>query len=419
MNSIQNLNIVLPETIIYGNVFIENGKIARIEKLEDEKKECSRYMMPGLIDPHVHLRDPGFPQKETVEAGTKAALAGGVTTIFDMPNTAPAVLSKEAFEQKKALYEKNAQCKWKLFVSATKNNFDFLENLNDERVAGIKIYLGSSTGDLLVEEESLIYKTFKFIARKKWILSIHAESEIILKKTRAEFEGDMSDPASHSKIRPVEAAEESVRMCIDLCRKTGAHINICHSSTKAELDLIAEAKKEGLPVTCEIAPHHLFLSTNDYKKFGTRVQMNPPLRSPENVIGCWEHLQKGTIDMIATDHAPHTLEEKDLPFPKAPSGIPGLETSLPLMLSACHEGKVNLNDIGKMMSANAAKIWGLNRGEITEGKEADLIILDFSKSWKIEKSLLQTQCKWSPWENFETQGKVEEIYINGLLRKEQ
>jgi dihydroorotase len=417
MSSITSLNIVLPNSIIYGSIFIENGKISKIEKISDEKKECSKYLLPGIIDPHVHLRDPGFPQKETVETGTKAALAGGVTTIFDMPNTAPAVLSKEAFEQKKTLYEKNAQCQWKLFVSATKNNFDFLENLDDKRVAGIKIYLGSSTGDLLVEEESLIYKTFKFIARKKWVLSIHAESEVILKKARAEFKGDMTDPASHSKIRPVEAASESVKMCIDLCRKTGARINICHSSTEAELNLIEEAKKEGLPVSCEIAPHHLFLSTDDYEKFGTRVQMNPPLRSPENIEGCWEHLKKGTIDMIATDHAPHTLEEKDTPFPKAPSGIPGLETSLPLMLSAYHEGKLSLNDITKMMSANAAKIWNLNRGEIAEGKEADLIILDFSKSWKIEKLQLQTQCGWSPWENFSTPGKLEEVYINGALTK--
>jgi dihydroorotase len=413
MQTLQNVNMVLPEGIFFGNISFD-GHIQNIEKKGAENKKCLRYVLPGVIDPHVHFRDPGFPNKETVVSGSSAAIAGGVTTIFDMPNTAPAVVNTEAFALKKSRYEKGAQCKWKIFVSATKKNFDFLESLHDDCIAGIKIYLGSSTGDLLLDEESLIRKTFTFIAKKNWILSIHAESEEILKQARKEFTGDMTDPASHSIIRPVRAATTSVAFCIELCRLTGARINICHASTSEEIDLIVEAKKEGLPITCEIAPHHLFFSEEDYKKLGTRIQMNPPLRSQKNVLKCWDHLQKGNIDMIATDHAPHTLEEKDLPFPTAPSGIPGIETSLPLMLSSYHENKITLNDLVLLMSSNVADLWNLNRGALEKGKEADILVLDFSKQWTVHNKNLRTHCAWSPWDGFSTAGKLEEVYINGV-----
>jgi len=410
---IKDINIVIRDQIVFGNIIIQDGKIKEVHKTGNENKNCSKYALPGMIDPHVHLRDPGFPQKENIETGTLAAIYGGITTVFDMPNTNPPVVSQNALEEKKKLFENKAKCNWKLFVGASSGNFEFLENLKDEKVSGIKLFFGSTTGNMLIEGKEVMEKTFEVATKSNLIIAIHAEAENILRENKEKYFTEGCNVSMHSKIRSVEAAKEAVRQCIELSRKTGAKVHICHTSTKDELDLIEGAKKEGLKITCEIAPHHLFLTEEDYAKFGTLIQMNPPVRNIKHVKACWDHLKKGTINMIGTDHAPHTLEEKNVPYGKSPSGIPGLETALPLLLTKYHEGELSLNEIIKLYSKNVAELWGLNKGEIKEAKDADIIILDFNEYWIIKNENLKTKCGWTPWNGLRVKGKLDSVYLQG------
>jgi len=410
---IENVNIVLPEKVVFGTVSFQGEKIESVEIISDENKECTQYVMAAGIDPHVHLRDPGFTQKETVETGTKSALHGGITTVFDMPNTAPATISQNAFDMKVEHFKENSECNWKLFLGVTEKNLEFLETIESPYLAGFKIYLGSSTGDLLLEKDSAIRNAFEIAAERDLVVSLHCESEKLLQEGRKNFTGDLKDPASHSEMRSEMAAYESVKHSIQLARETGARINVCHVSTSIEMDLIVAAKKEGLKVTCEMAPHHLFLDTESYKKFGTRVQMNPPLRSPETRKKLWSFIKNGDVDMIATDHAPHTLEEKDQEFGKAPSGIPGLESSFPLMLSKYESKELTLSEITCLMSKHAADIFELNTGKIAEGKDADLILLDFSEDWKVENGKMQTKNNWSAFDGLVVPGKLKKIWMKG------
>ncbi len=407
--------------LIEANLLIENGKISEITKKTisnsaDKIVNCKgKIILPGAIDVHVHLRTPGLEHKEDITTGSKAALHGGVTTIFDMPNTLPPTVTAEELEAKRKLYEKNCLANYSLYLGCTAENLGEIEKA--EGIKALKIYMGSSTGDLLLDSLGRIEKVFELARKKNLVSCMHAESETCIKMHSEEGrKKGYGNAFYHSIVRPSKCAEIAVENAIELARRIGNKLHVCHTTTGKELGLVAKAKKEKLRVSCEVAPHHLFLSRNDAKKLGNYGKMNPPLREKKDVAALWKGLKNGTVDCIATDHAPHTKEEKEKNYWEAPSGVPGLETSLPLMLDAIGKRKIVLQKVVELMAENPARIFGIaGKGKIAEGFNADLTIVDLKQTWKVKGDELFTKCKWSPFEGWKLKGKVCQTIVNGNL----
>lgn len=350
--------------------------------------------IPALIDPHVHFRTPGGEHKEDWASGTRAALSGGVATVFDMPNTSPATTSLELVRTKKALIaetlqKSDQQIRYHVYLGATENNVGELAAAKDE-IVGVKLFMGASTGNLQVENVEAQEAIFAECGRLGIPLAVHAEDETTLQKAKAEYTGKELSITDHSIIRPVEAAVIAVERACTLTAKYHTRLYILHVSTEAELEVIRAAKKRAVDVYAEVTPHHLFLTTNDYERLGTLGQMNPPLRSERDQAALWAALLDGTIDTIGTDHAPHTLEEKQQPYGKAPSGVPGIETYLALLLDAHLKGKLTLNDISRLTRTNAQKIFRLP-------ENSDTVTVDLELTKTIKNEDLFTKCKWSPF----------------------
>ncbi len=367
-------------------------------------------VFPGLIDPHVHLREPGGEHKEDLATGTAAALAGGFTTVLAMPNTSPPITDRETLAQALALAESKAVCDYGLFVGATADNAAEAATLQD--AIGLKLYMGSSTGDLLVADLAGQLTHFE---RYPGIIAIHAEDE----EAVAYF-------AARGERRPPLCAALAVARALALAEPFRHRVHICHVSTAQEVALIRDAKARGVPVTCEVTPHHLFLSTEDAGRLGPLGLMNPPLRAQEDVQALWANLD--VVDCIATDHAPHTLEEKRGPTP--PAGVPGLETAFVLMLSACRgvprdrPGQAHgrqaqglpLQAIVRLMAEGPARVFGLkHKGRIAPGYDADLTLVDPDTEWIIGERPLFTKCGWSPFAGHKTKGRVERVFLRGQL----
>jgi dihydroorotase (multifunctional complex type) len=351
-------------------------------------------VFPGLIDPHVHLREPGGEHKEDFTSGTRAAVAGGFATVLAMPNTSPPLTDHETLAQARALAAAKAVCEIGFFVGATEDNAEEAARLKD--VAGLKLYMGSSTGSLLVTDLAGQSAHFEHYPG---VVAVHAEDE----EAVAHF-------AKKGLRRPPLCATLAVSRALALAERFGTRLHICHVSTAHELALIRDAKARGANVTCEVTPHHLFLTAEDETRLGSLAQMNPPLRSPENADALWENLD--VIDCVATDHAPHTLEEKHGATP--PVGVPGLETALPLMLTAAHEGRLSLQEIARLMAEGPACVFGLERkGRIAPGYDADLALANPEVVWAIGERPLHTKCGWSPFEGRKVRGCVERVFLRG------
>ncbi|MBN1978993.1 MAG: dihydroorotase family protein [Anaerolineae bacterium] len=351
-------------------------------------------IFPGLIDAHVHLREPGGEHKEDFLSGTRAALAGGFTTVLAMPNTSPPLTGCEALAQTKALAKSKAVCDVGFFVGATAENAEQAAGL--EAVVGLKLYMGSSTGSLLVADLAGQAAHFE---RYPGVIAVHAEDE----EAVVHF-------AKLGQRRPPICAALAVSRALALAERFQARLHVCHVSTAHELALIRDAKARGVKVTCEVTPHHLFLTAEDETRLGPLGQMNPPLRPQKDVDALWENLR--TADCIATDHAPHTLEEKRSSTP--PSGVPGLETALPLLLTAVREGKLSLPEISRLMAEGPARIFGLQRkGRIAPGYDADLTLVDVGAEWAIGTRSLQTKCGWSPFQGRKVRGRAARVFLRG------
>jgi dihydroorotase len=349
-------------------------------------------MLPALIDPHVHFRVPGTTHKEDWNHAAKAAIAGGVTTVFDMPNNFPSCTTKNCLEEKIHLIEKQLEevkipLRYHLYLGADQNSIEEIGKCN-KQIIGVKIYMGSSTGDLLMTDNQALDDVFRIAAQENLIVSVHAEDEEIIHSNKCKY--DTKDPSVHSKIRDRTAAIKAVNQALSLAEKYNNRLAILHVSTKEELGLIKEAKKKELLVFCEVTPHHLFMSENDYLSLGTKAQVNPPLRTIEDQKALWKGIEDGTVDMIGSDHAPHTLEEKSKPYGIAPSGIPGIETMLPLLLNAYNEKKITLEKIIQLTSLNIKNIFELKPND-------DLVLVDLNMSKKVIDSQLKTKCGWSPF----------------------
>lgn len=417
-------SIVTPAKIYQGEVIVQDGKIVEVREGFSSKGFGNlevidlkgKYLLPGLIDVHVHFRTPGMTEKEDWTTGSKAALAGGVTTVLDMPNTVPPTTDQASLDLKRSLVKKEALVNYGFFAGATKTNLDDLKAMSG--VAGIKVYMGSSTGNLLVDD----LQTLEALMRDSGkILALHAENEGCIQNGFHAHEGE-TDPAVHSKIRAPECAVKAVKAALELVKKHHARVHFCHVTTKEEVQLIRAFKKEQSSdiaklVSAEVTPHHLFLSDKDYATQGNMVKVNPPLRSEEDVRALWNGIADGTIDMVATDHAPHLLDEKKLPYEQAPSGMPGVQTMLPLLLNAVNEGKLTLQKVVELCSYNPAQRFGMKgKGSIAPNFDADFTVVDLGLQEKVVGGW--TKPGWSPFEGRQLKGWPVMTFVNGELMYE-
>ena len=411
---IKNGTIVDSKTQIKKDVLISNGKIKKVEKNINPQADriidaCQKFIIPGVIDPQVHFREPGLTHKEDIESGARSAVCGGITTFFEMPNTNPATTNSKLLEEKFKIAEKSSVANFSFFLGATPNNIDEIKNLKGN--CGVKIFMGSSTGDLLVDRDSDIEKIFKYCNK---IIAIHSEDEQVLNETAKTIKNpNFSD---HPNMRPVKAAVTSTNKAINFALKYKKRLHVLHLSTSEEVKIIRKIKNTGL-VTSETTPQHLLLNAPDiYDDIGSYAQMNPPIREKHHQEELWKGLFDGTINCIATDHAPHTIQEKNKPYGIAPSGMPGVETSLPLMLNQVNKGKITLQDIIKWMCENPAKIYQIkNKGFIKEGFDADIALVDLNKIKIIRAKNMQSKCGWSPFEGLEVKGWPIMTIVNGNI----
>lgn len=399
--------------IIDASIAIDEGNIVKflkssLPKAEEVLDVQGMYVLPGLIDGHVHFREPSAEYKEDWKSGSTAAAAGGVTTVLDMPNNKPPITTAKRLEEKRKLAEKKSIVNFGLHFGATNENAKEVEKAKN--IASVKFYLGSTTGDLLVDE-LILPSYFEVLKKNKILATAHCEKEELVKKfsQKKKFE-------YYSELRPEICELESIRDYVGAANTAGNRAHICHLSSGRGLELVKEAKIQNRNITCEVSPHHLLLTRDDEKKLGAFAKMNCPLRTKEDRRALMEGLTTGIIDSVATDHAPHTIEEKEQDFIKAPAGVPGVETMLPLLLNLANNKSLSLNDVTRVTAQNPARIFSIkNKGQVAEGYDADLVVVDLKKEYKISNDNLFTKCGWSPFDGWKVRGKVEKTVVGGNL----
>ena len=391
---LRNANIVLPTEIRQGSVLIEKGIILEVDAgstvQADEVIDCTGlHLMPGVIDDQVHFREPGLTHKEDLESASRACAAGGVTGFLEMPNTKPPAITMEAIQAKEEIAAKKSCVNYGFYIGATPENAPELAKATN--VPGIKIFIGSSTGNLLVDEQAALERIF---AETTLPICAHCEDETTVRQNAERLAGT-TDIADHSRIRDERAAMIATKRATDLAKRHKHRFHVLHVSTAAELEFLAEPSPY---LTSEICLHHIFFNVEDYPRLGSRIQMNPSIKTKADNEGLWKALLDGTIQVIATDHAPHTLEEKSLPYPQSPSGLPAVENSLALMLNRAVTGECTLPQIASWMSDAPARIWGIiGKGRIENGYDADLVLVDLEKQKTIYDEEQHTKSRWSPW----------------------
>ena len=405
---VQNATMVLPNRIVEGDLRVSDGLIKAIAPFGGLQPEIGEqvidgtglHLLPGAIDPHVHFRDPGNTEKEDLESGSRAASAGGITSFLDMPNTSPNAINRSAIEAKIASAAKKSVTHHGFFIGATNSNISDLQSVEGmDGVCGIKIFMGSSTGDLLVHEQKYLENIF---ANTGGIIATHAEDEERLQSRIPKFE-HRKDIAAHAECRDVECALIATKRAAALANDHDHRLHIVHLTSGKEADWLASNK--GDLITTEVCTQHLTFNQDDVEKLGSRALMNPPIRYTEDRDKLWKRLKDGTIDCVVTDHAPHTLQAKSVGFPNAPAGMPGVETSLPLMLTHSVEGKCSVSDIVKWMCAGPAKVYGIkNKGSLVEGFDGDLTLVDLENNRVIQDSDTWTKVGWTPYAGMELTG---------------
>ncbi|MBR8829555.1 MAG: dihydroorotase [Gomphosphaeria aponina SAG 52.96 = DSM 107014] len=400
---IRNSRILLANgEFLLGDVLVREGKIVQVAPgISTESNQIidgsGLTLLPGVIDPQVHFREPGLEYKEDLFTATCACARGGVTSFLEMPNTKPLTITQAALDDKLARANQKCLVNYGFFIGATPDNLPDL--LQAKPTCGIKIFMGSAHGALLVSREAELEPIF---AQGKRLIAVHAEDQERIIIRRKEFAGN-SDPAIHSVIQDEVVALNATKLALKLSKKYERRLHILHLSTGVEAELLREDKPGW--VTAEVTPQHLLLNTSAYAKIGTLAQMNPPVRSPENNALLWKALLDGVIDFIATDHAPHTLAEKEQGYPHSPSGMPGVQTSLPLMLTQAVAGKSSVAQVANWMSTAPAKAYGIkNKGAIAPGYDADLVLVDLENYHPVLREEMLSKCGWSPFEGWNLTG---------------
>jgi dihydroorotase len=391
---IKNATVVLPEETTRTSVLIEDTRIAAVDPAAhgaaDEVIDARGLLLiPGVIDDQVHFREPGLTHKEDLRTASRACAKGGVTTFLEMPNTVPATTDAERLEAKLALAAEKSLVNYGFYIGATPNNLDALRSVG--RTPGIKIFIGSSTGDLLVDEQEALERIF---AETTLPITAHCEDEATVRANRRRLEGT-TDVADHSRIRDRQAAIIATRRAMDLAFRHRHRFHVLHVSTAEEAEMLRDHRDL---VTAEACPHHLFFNVEDYARLGTLVQMNPSLKTKEDNQALWQALLDGRIQVIATDHAPHTLEEKRRPYPQSPSGLPAVENSLALLLNQVHQGRCTIEQVVHWMCDAPARVWDIvDKGRIAVGYDADLVLVDMNRTAEVRNIEQETKSRWSPW----------------------
>ena len=405
------------------DVLIEAGKIAQIKETitaEDQTEIVEaegKYLLPGLIDDQVHFREPGLTHKACIRTESRAAVAGGITSFIEMPNTNPQTTTREELDRKFAIADQDALANYSFMFGGTNDNFEEIKNLDTTQVAGLKLFLGSSTGNMLVDNEEVLRKIF---SSTDLVISVHCEDEPTIRKNLAdhiEEYGDDIPIENHPVIRSHEACYLSSSRAIALAKETGARLHVFHLSTAIETDLfdnnIPLAEKK---ITAEVCTHHLWFTADDYAEKGTFIKWNPAVKNTEDREALWAALNDDRIDVLATDHAPHTLEEKQNPYTKAPSGGPLVQHALLALLTAAKQGKNHLGEIGREACHNPAILFQIaERGYVREGYYADLVLVDLNQQTTVKKEDLLYQCGWSPFEGTTFDATVEKTWVNGSM----
>ncbi|MEL6459076.1 MAG: dihydroorotase [Cyanobacteria bacterium J06621_15] len=412
---IRRARIILPSgEFIVGDVLTRDGQIIKVSPSEIDETATRSIdadgltLLPGVIDPQVHFREPGLEHKEDLFTASCACAKGGVTSFLEMPNTRPLTISQESLNDKLERAASKCLVNYGFFIGATSDNLSELLHANP--TCGIKIFMGSMHGPLLVDPQEVLEPIF---AEGEILIAVHAEDHTRLKQRREEF-ANIHDVAVHSQIQDNQTALIATQRALKLSKKYRRRLHILHMSTGEEANLLRQDKPSW--VTCEVTPQHLFLNTTAYEKIGSLAQMNPPLRTSDDNEVLWQALLDGVIDFIATDHAPHTLEEKRQTYPKSPSGMPGVETSLPLMLTAAAQGRCTVAQVVNWMSTAVASAYSIpNKGVIAPGYDADLVLVDLSSYKKVRKEELATKCGWSPFDGWNLTGWPVTTIVGGEI----
>ena len=405
------------------DVLIEAGKIAQIKETiaADDQTELveaeGKYLLPGLIDDQVHFREPGLTHKACIRTESRAAVAGGITSFIEMPNTNPQTTTREELDRKFAIADQDALANYSFMFGGTNDNFEEIKNLDTTQVAGLKLFLGSSTGNMLVDNEEVLRKIF---SSTDLVISVHCEDEPTIRKNLADYIEEYGDDIpieKHPVIRSHEACYLSSSRAIALAKETGARLHVFHLSTAIETDLfdnsIPLAEKK---ITAEVCTHHLWFTADDYAEKGTFIKWNPAVKNTEDREALWAALNDDRIDVLATDHAPHTLEEKQNPYTKAPSGGPLVQHALLALLTAAKQGKITLEKLVEKACHNPAILFQIaERGYVREGYHADLVLVDLNQQTTVKKEDLLYQCGWSPFEGTTFDATVEKTWVNGSM----
>lgn len=421
---IKNAKIVNEGTIFEGDVLIENDLIVEIaDSISLKTSDCividaeGNYLMPGAIDDQVHFREPGLTHKGDIESESRAAVAGGITSFIEQPNTVPNAVTQEILEDKYQIASQKSFANYSFMMGATNDNLEEVLKTNPKNVAGIKIFLGSSTGNMLVDNEAVLEKIF---SSTPMLIAVHCEDETTIKNNLAAFKeqyGDDVPVTAHNLIRSAEACYISSSKAVALAKRTGARLHIFHLSTAKEMELFTnKIPLEEKKITAEVCVHHLWFTDEDYKTKGNFIKWNPAVKTADDRAELWKALNDGRIDVIATDHAPHTKEEKQQSYLNAPSGGPLVQHALVAMFEAHHQGKISVEKIVEKMCHNPAKLFKIEkRGFIREGYHADLVIVNPSLPWSVKPENILYKCGWSPFEGYTFKSRITHTFVNGEL----
>ncbi len=423
---IKNAKIVNEGNITEGDVLIVNDVISEIGSISAKTGDTKiidadgHYLIPGMIDDQVHFREPGLTHKATIETESRAAVAGGITTFIEMPNTIPQATTIDLLEEKFARARETSWANYSFMFGGTNHNIAEILKVDPKKVAGLKLFLGSSTGDMLVDDPKTIEEIF---SKTKLLISVHCEDEATIKKNMEaalKKYGEDIPMAEHPIIRSAEACYISSSKAIELAKKTGARLHVFHLSTEKETHLFSnKIPLSEKKITAEVCVHHLWFTDADYAEKGTKIKWNPAIKTEKDRDGLWKALNDDRIDVIATDHAPHTAEEKNNVYTKAPSGGPLVQHALEALFEMHHRGRISVEKIVQKTAHNPAILFQIeNRGYIKEGYKADLVLINPQAPWTVSKENIDYKCGWSPFEGTTFKSRITHTFVNGVLAYE-